>query len=70
MQHYLGLIASRASKNLFRFTAYKSEKDYENGKFFFMKDFDNHNELKLFSALFSYNHKNRFKKLISTYHKI
>lgn len=35
---------------MWRFCAYKTEKDYESGEHYFMKDFLDHTEMKVFSG--------------------
>jgi len=38
---------------MWRFCAYKSNKDYERGDHYFMKDFSDHTEMKIFSSAHS-----------------
>lgn len=52
------------------FRAYKNEKCYDLGEFFFEKTFTNHEELKTFSANHSYENKKKYPEYCSMYWKI
>ncbi|MFW5848014.1 MAG: hypothetical protein ACOCVF_03780 [bacterium] len=55
---------------LWRFCAYASENDYENGNHYFMKDFLDHTEMKNFSAKHSEKEKKTHKDYCSMYWKV
>lgn len=55
---------------VWRFCAYKTEKDYENGDHYFMKDFLSHTQMKTFSAKHSTKEKLRHNDYCSMYWKI
>lgn len=55
---------------IWRFCAYKSSKDYESGKHYFMKYFLDHAEMKVFSAEFSAREKPLYPGYCSTYLKL
>jgi len=52
---------------MWRFCAYKTEKDYESGDHYFMKDFLEHIEMKNFSTEHSANEKPRHIDYCSMY---
>jgi hypothetical protein len=52
---------------MWRFCAYKSTKDYERGVHYFEKYFDDHTEMKLFSAKHSAKEKPRNPNYVSMY---
>jgi len=53
-----------------RFCAYKSNEDYENGKHYFMRDFLDHTEMKVFSSEHSAKEKVLYPDYCSMYWKI
>jgi hypothetical protein len=53
-----------------QFFAYKSEKDYEEGNYYFRKIFDDHAEMKMFSARHSAYDKKLYPNYCSTYEKV
>lgn len=55
---------------LWRFCAYKSEKDYESGNYFFMRDFLDHAEMKVFSGRHSVKQMSSYPGYCSMYWKI
>jgi hypothetical protein len=55
---------------MWRFCAYKTEKDYESGNHYFIKDFLDHTEMKLFSSDHSAKEKPLFSEYCSMYWKI
>ena len=52
------------------FTAYKNEKEYENNNPFFDKKFSDFNKMKIFSANHSYKNRIKYPKYCSNYIKI
>ena len=59
--------ALKTKLKVWRFCAYKSEQDYDNGNHFFMKDFTDHTEMKTFSADHSYENKKLYPDYCSMY---
>jgi len=55
---------------MWRFCAYKTEKDYESGEHYFVKDFLKHHEMKNYSAKHSKKEKPRHADYCSMYWKI
>ena len=55
---------------MWRFCAYKTEKDYESGEHYFVKDFLDHTEMKLFSSNHSAKEKPLYPDYCSMYWKI
>jgi len=55
---------------MWRFCAYKTEKDYESGKHYFVKDFLDHTEMKVFSGKHSAKEKSLYPDYCSMYWKI
>ena len=55
---------------MWRFCAYKSEKDYESGEHYFVKDFIDHTEMKVFSGKHSAKEKSLYPDYCSMYWKI
>ena len=55
---------------MWRFCAYKTEKDYESGDHYFMKDFLDHTEMKVFSGKHAAKEKPRHSDYCSMYWKI
>jgi hypothetical protein len=55
---------------MWRFCAYKTEKDYESGDHYFMKDFLDHTEMKVFSCEHSAKEKPLYSDYCSMYWKI
>jgi hypothetical protein len=57
-------------KNKWRFFAYKTEEDYNNSNPYFIKEFDDHTELKVFSGKHSAQEKIVYRQYCSTYKKL
>lgn len=55
---------------MWRFCAYKTEEDYESGEHYFMKDFLDHTEMKVFSGKHSAEEKPLHIDYCSMYWKI
>lgn len=55
---------------VWRFCAYKTEKDYENGEYYFIKDFLDHTKMKIFSEEHSAKEKPLYPEYCSMYWKI
>jgi hypothetical protein len=55
---------------MWRYCAYKTEKDYESGKHYFVKDFLDHTEMKVFSGKHSAKEKPLYSDYCSMYWKI
>ena len=55
---------------IWRFCAYKSENDYDNGKEYFIKDFLSHEDMKVFSKNHSYVEKQQYEDYCTMYWKI
>lgn len=55
---------------MWRFCAYKTEKDYKNGDHYFIKNFLNYTEMKVFSGKHSAKEKPLLPDYCSTYWKI
>ena len=55
---------------MWRFCAYKTEKDYESGEHYFVKDFLKHHKMKNYSAKHSKKEKPRHADYCSMYWKI
>jgi hypothetical protein len=55
---------------MWRFCAYKTEKAYESGDYYFIKDFLDHTKMKVFSAKHSAKEKPRHVYYCSMYWKI
>jgi hypothetical protein len=55
---------------MWRFCAYKTKKDYESGDHYFMKDFLDHTEMKIFSGKHSAKEKPLYPDYCSMYWKI
>lgn len=56
--------------NIWRFCAYKTKKDYESGNPYFMKDFLNYIEMKVFSGEHSVKEKLLYPEYCSTYWRL
>lgn len=70
---YYNLVEERALTIpvvVWRFCAYKSDEDYENGNHYFIKDFLDHTEMKVFSGEHSAKEKLLYSGYCSTYWKI
>lgn len=70
---YYDLAEKRASAIpviVWRFCAYKTEKDYENGEYYFVKDFIDHTEMKEFSGVHSARDKTYNPNYCSNYWRI
>ena len=67
-------LAERRALNIpvvmWRFCAYKTEKDYESGEHYFIKDFLEHHKMKNYSAKHSAKEKPRHDDYCSMYWKI
>ena len=55
---------------MWRFIAFKNFNDYSAAKPYFEKVFENHTELKIFSAKHSLTEKVLYPEYISTYHRL
>jgi hypothetical protein len=55
---------------IWRFCAYKTKKDYDNGKYYFVKDFLDHTKMKIFSGEHSAKEKSFYPDYCSMYWKI
>lgn len=55
---------------MWRFCAYKTEKDYKSGEHYFIKDFLDHKEMKTFSSEHSVKEKPRYNNYCSMYWKV
>ena len=55
---------------MWRFCAYKTEKDYESGEHYFVKDFLDYTEMKVFSGKHSAKEKPLYSDYCSMYWKI
>lgn len=55
---------------MWRFCAYRTEKDYESGEHYFIKDFLDHTEMKVFSGEHSTKEKPLYPDYCSMYWKI
>lgn len=73
MKKYINLaeeMALAAPILLYRFCAYKSTEDYNLGNHYFIKDFDDFDEMKGFSAKHSEKEKTAHPGYCSTYWKV
>lgn len=55
---------------VWRFSAYKSEEEYDKGEPYFTKDFLNFNKMKDYSSAHSYLEKDKYPEYCSMYWKI
>lgn len=72
-EKYYNLAEERAltiSVVMWRFCAYKTEKDYKSGEHYFIKDFLDHTKMKVFSGEHSAQEKPRHSGYCSMYWKV